>query len=1299
VAINFSVRWADNTKEFVRNMKEGLDQIEVNRAAVEKLANSLAGNNVVKSANNWAAALKEVGGEAGALGGVLKLSNAEVERAIGVFDRAIAKANAMGKADLALVQTYREMSEALHKQKDEYDALDVSQKKVSASGQSLSGVFGNINIKQALSDPLSAATQGMHALAGSMGGTAVVAAGAVTGLAAIGTAIYGLASKAAAAGAALDDMADKTGLSVPALSKLSNASKVIGADMNQLTDVIFKLERGIGENTDAFQAGLKAIGLSTAELKSAGPDRYLELVSAGLAGLEDPTARAVAGNAILGKGFKDVAAALQDLDAGFKLTADIHPWTKDQAKEAEQFEQQMKSLVIHAEAFSVAVGRDLIGPISAFTSHLGTMGSVLSTVTGFDSLIDQLHLVGEAFNWAAAAANTFRDASKMLPSAPSAPKLATNPFVVPTIDEHVALGHLEADYKKIAEAQKKAAEEQKRYSDAVASYNSTDGPQYEDILNKIGNDLYEGIAFDKARGKSTSDLVLIYKTTATVIDQITRAEEAYKKKLSEVTAAEEKHRKLEEEIAAIIKAQTIAVNKDVIAGLDARLKAQDAYDREVHRLTMTEDDFQRSEIALELRREEERNKTLVGNAKATSDLIIATLKLRLDAIGTLWKQSDHEMFPKKIKDEAKNNIDELGSAVERLGRQIGGAMGDSTFAIGSFIREFKKAASEADKIAAATEGGLAVAAALVPAGSRAANSIKYAQAGASIGTAIAPGYGTLVGAGVGAVVGALKVPDDEKAARQQLNDFKKQLADLFDTTASASLKAAVGTDAWGKMVEQVKAAYIATGRTAEEALADINTAADHTRNNVEMLPDGLAKINKILQQTLNFGPQAMASASAVGLIDKSFLDLLNHAKELKGVTQSMKDFVAAQTDAAGAGFDRALKVGNDAYAKRKDLLEQIAALGTSDADKAKLADLNKQLETQNKLIDAVGIHSQQAADAVAGGLLAVINSQIMAGKSFHDSVVAIGPSVDALSEQMIAAGYSGSAAFDFLRAQVALVNDEVAGPALDAVEGYAAGLRGLNNAGLLNQDMFAGLSSQIGQTRDALVAQGKDGAQVMAAMRGPLQTLWELEQKFGYTTDDATQALIDQAEAAGEVGEKFKPIGEQMLDATNRIADAVEGLAEVFGVLPKAAKDAATGISDELKKIKTPTITIPVGFLEGDTPPPDLWPVPKKGPGYASGTIGLKDFGSGQWAMLHGKEEVRTEAQVRAAETITTNNNTSSTEASTTLVVVNAPAGATQAQITDLVIAALPEKVKRNTRGLRSDLLASLGQPVTTWTR
>ncbi len=97
MSINFAVRFADNVSELKQHLAEGLDQIEVTRASMDKLARSIGGENVIKSANNWAAALQKVGGEAGALGGIQKLTSAETDRATAAIDRALEKYKALGK--------------------------------------------------------------------------------------------------------------------------------------------------------------------------------------------------------------------------------------------------------------------------------------------------------------------------------------------------------------------------------------------------------------------------------------------------------------------------------------------------------------------------------------------------------------------------------------------------------------------------------------------------------------------------------------------------------------------------------------------------------------------------------------------------------------------------------------------------------------------------------------------------------------------------------------------------------------------------------------------------------------------------------------------------------------------------------------------------------------------------------------------------------------------------------------------------------------------------------------------------
>ena len=307
------------------------------------------------------------------------------------------------------------------------------------------------------------------------------------------------------------------------------------------------------------------------------------------------------------------------------------------------------------------------------------------------------------------------------------------------------------------------------------------------------------------------------------------------------------------------------------------------------------------------------------------------------------------------------------------------------------------------------------------------------------------------------------------------------------------------------------------------------------------------------------------------LVSQAFLDLVAEAQVAGVELGKVTALLQKQAQSGEDGLLAALKVTDDAYTKRADLLKQIADLtekqATQQGDDAKataqkIKDLNTELQTQDDIIRATGIHSADIADAMAGGLLDIIASQVAAGKSFGDAIRAVAPGVQALETQMKELGLTGGDAFLFLQQQVDLFTDAVAGPALTAIEGWAQGIRGLHNAGLLTQDTFAGLADQIGATHDELVRQGKDGDAVLRAMQGPLQTLWELEQKFGYTTDEATQKLIDQAEAQGLVGEEMKPIQEQMLDATLEIRDAIKDLVKALGTVPAAGKTAADGLTN-----------------------------------------------------------------------------------------------------------------------------------------
>jgi hypothetical protein len=398
----------------------------------------------------------------------------------------------------------------------------------------LSKIGEGVNIKSAISDPMGTATTMTTQFAESLGGVGVAAVGITASVVALGTALFELGSYSAEVIAKFDDLADKTGMSVPALSRLSNASHVIGADLGQLTDVVFKLEQRMGENSDTFQRGLATMGLSTAALKAAGPDKYLELVTAGLQGIADPSARAAAGTEVLGKGYRDVAHALNDLDEGLKRTADIEPWTAQQAKDAEAFGFQVNALVEHFKALGIAMGAELIPVLSTFVGWLETLRSTYNSLPdAVKTVISPMNLLTATWREGSAALEAFGIKATALPpietlaaqtTAAHAATVKELALHVPTATEALAT---QKDVLKEHEAQvKKDAEALKEWQKATDAINAaTTG--WQTTLETLDGTVVEAIKYYLSAGVSQGDLAKAYGVTAQQVAAVKIALEDY----------------------------------------------------------------------------------------------------------------------------------------------------------------------------------------------------------------------------------------------------------------------------------------------------------------------------------------------------------------------------------------------------------------------------------------------------------------------------------------------------------------------------------------------------------------------------------------------------------------------------------------------------------------------------------------------------------------------------------------------------------------------------------------------------
>ena len=457
------------------------------------------------------------------------------------------------------------------------------------------------------------------------------------------------------------------------------------------------------------------------------------------------------------------------------------------------------------------------------------------------------------------------------------------------------------------------------------------------------------------------------------------------------------------------------------------------------------------------------------------------------------------------------------------------------------------------------------------------------MAGAKLGEMLGKSLSSLgsMAGPIGAAVGSLAGPLIEM--------FTK----MFDSAAKGIKKTAAsyGVTIGDEMAQAIKASMKSNDLTQAAATVfnaiklfptidttNIDKALKITHDAFSMIATGqltVAQGGKVVDDM--FTKMASVGVSSTGLISKGIQEMIALNNEFGTNSKGVADFVAGQVTNAEKGFAGALAITNDAYVKRAELQ---ASLKTATGDTSQII---KDLKEQDAIIQATGLHSQEAASAVAASLTGIVAANMASGMSFIDAVRAMAPNVDALQKQLEATGYSGGAAFNFIKEQVALANNAIAGPALQAIEGYTAGMVGLSNAGLLNQDTFSGLAGQIAGTQAALVAQGFSGQAVMLAMQGDLQTIWELQQRYGYTTDENTQALIDQGVESGLIGEQGKKDQEKILDVLMLIAEAL-GATLPAGLknLGAATKTTADGMKTDLQNAAKDGLTGPNGSIASE---------------------------------------------------------------------------------------------------------------------
>lgn len=477
------------------------------------------------------------------------------------------------------------------------------------------------------------------------------------------------------------------------------------------------------------------------------------------------------------------------------------------------------------------------------------------------------------------------------------------------------------------------------------------------------------------------------------------------------------------------------------------------------------------------------------------------------------------------------------------------------------------------------------------------------------GNLISGGISSLISKGIGFATKGLSMlfgspSQRELEGREAAMDFRKGLEKGL-TAGQRAEAVASGNFQWASSVIAIRDAYIAAGRTEAEALAAADRLWRAEKKGGDAVKRVQEEINAVMEQGQAIRENATAFASELpGLLDEvaasgqlvsaELRTIIDRVRETGEVTGDIRDFITGQTKTAATGLAGFLNVGAEALdtlgEKRQELADlesQLADASENGQEKIResIQKVTDEIKAQERIVRATSVTTAASAQAFAAGIFGSFTELRRQGLNVIEALDAVKPAVSALETHLQAAGLSGGAAFESLLNLVRLSEDEIAGPALSAVGSLNEALIGLHNAALLDQETFSGLASQVSQTFDELVRQGKDGDDALRLMQPTLQTIWQLQTDFGFAVDESTQKMLDQAATAGIVGEAHRSAEERIARGIERLIGLMEDFIRAMGVdLPNAAEDAVSAIGGVEGALESIPSEVPDPFRNWSAP-------------------------------------------------------------------------------------------------------------------
>lgn len=507
--------------------------------------------------------------------------------------------------------------------------------------------------------------------------------------------------------------------------------------------------------------------------------------------------------------------------------------------------------------------------------------------------------------------------------------------------------------------------------------------------------------------------------------------------------------------------------------------------------------------------------------------------------------------------DVRKNLGQIGAALSAVFENISSGLGEAMQIIGNALEVMvDKSVSGTAKVVA----GFAAAAQMAKAfgGEVASAALSGASAGAALGSVI-PGIGTAIGAVVGGVAGLFaglfgqskKTEEAMKALRAEVQATQAELIKTYGSyeqlvEISEMLGISLAGD-WTASRTSMEMFEVQV-RAFEDALADLDARLVSVSESMGLLT--LAEIERLQKlriagynsegmEAFTAGQHANITAGAATLVSGFASPWLQMAEEMGTFAERTDQVSSKILDLQAKIADMDAKGGPATEQQARNYLKWSLEV---DSLTVQLGQMIEAHRTGQIEIDAFVENGQAEFDRFGRILSGAFAAAVAGGAGFLGALRELGPSFQQMTEMMEQFGFKADSTLQTLLGWSAFTQQN---PELVAsIDALNQMMTGLWNTGMLNEQMFQDLSATAYDVFQRMTEQGRGGEQGMRAMQPTLQSIWQIWKDTGWVIDDNTLKLIQNAEEAGIVGEKFK-------DPARKQVEALEAIQTVLGDLTK----------------------------------------------------------------------------------------------------------------------------------------------------